>query len=69
MDDEIDQLIGNMKIQFVNMRTDYSGQLTGVEDEFERERAAMLEANLREVDDLFRQHRDTEKDFSNQKTT
>lgn len=69
MDDEIDQLIGNMKIQFVNMRTDYSGQLTGVEDEFERERAAMLEANLREVEDLFRQHRDTEKDFSNQKTT
>jgi hypothetical protein len=51
------------------MRTDYSGQLTGVEDEFERERAAMLEANLREIEDLFRQHRDTEKDFSNQKTT
>ena len=42
MDDEIDLLIGNMKLQFVNMRTDYSTQLTSIEDEFERERAALL---------------------------
>jgi hypothetical protein len=36
------------------MRSDYSGQLTSIEDEFERERAAMLETNLKEVEDLFR---------------
>jgi hypothetical protein len=47
------------------MRTDYSSLLTGIEDEFERERAAMLDTNLREVEDLFRQHRETERDFSN----
>lgn len=68
MDNEIDQLIGNMKLQFVNMRTDYAGQLTSIEDEFERERAALLENNLKEVEELFRQHRDTERDFSEQKT-
>jgi hypothetical protein len=69
MDDEIDKLIGLMKNQFIDMRTDYSNQLTGIEDEFERERAAMLDTNLKEVEDLFRQHRETERDFSNQKTT
>jgi hypothetical protein len=69
MDDEIDKLIGLMKSQFIDMRTDYSTQLTGIEDEFERERAAMLDTNLKEVEDLFRQHRETERDFSNQKTT
>ena len=36
MDDEIDKLIGLMKSQFIDMRTDYSTQLTGIEDEFER---------------------------------
>ena len=50
------------------MRTDYAGQLTGIEDEFERERAALLENNLKEVEDLFKQHRETERDFSEQKT-
>lgn len=54
MDTEIDKLIGLMKTQFVDMRSDYSGQLTSIEDEFERERAAMLETNLKEVEDLFR---------------
>jgi len=46
------------------MRTDYAGKLTGIEDEFERERAALLENNLKEVEDLFKQHRETERDFS-----
>ena len=31
MDDEVDELIMNMKAQFINMRTDYAGQLTGIE--------------------------------------
>lgn len=68
MDDEIDELIVNMKAQFINMRTDYSGQLTGIEDEFERERAALLENNLKEVEELFKQHRETESNFSEDKT-
>lgn len=54
MDDEVDELIVNMKAQFINMRTDYAGQLTGIEDEFERERAALLENNLKEVEELFK---------------
>ena len=54
MDDEVDELIVNMKAQFINMRTDYAGQLTGIEDEFERERAAVLENNLKEVEELFK---------------
>lgn len=29
----------------------------------------MLDTNLKEVEDLFKKHRDTERDFSNQKTT
>lgn len=67
MDDDIDQLIGAMKLQFVNMRTDYAAQLTGIEDEFERERACLLEANLKEIEDLFKLHRETEKQFSDKK--
>jgi dynein regulatry complex protein 1 len=54
MDDEVDELIVNMKAQFINIRTDYAGQLTGIEDEFERERAALLENNLKEVEELFK---------------
>ena len=33
-DDDIDQLIGSMKLQFTNMRTDYASQLSCIEDEF-----------------------------------
>jgi hypothetical protein len=36
------------------MRTDYSGQLSGVEDEFARERADMLETNMKEIEFLFK---------------
>jgi hypothetical protein len=46
------------------MRTDYSTNLTNIEDEFERERAALLQANLNEVEELFKQHRETERGFS-----
>ena len=67
MDDDVDQLIGAMKLQFVNMRTDYASQLTSIEDEFERERAALLEANLKEIEDLFKLHKETEKEFSDKK--
>jgi dynein regulatory complex protein 1 len=42
MDTEITSLLGQMQIQFVNIRTDYSGQLTSIEDEFERERADLV---------------------------
>jgi len=56
-----------MKMQFVNMRTDYASQLTSIEDEFERERASLLEVNLKEIENLFKFHKETEKEFSDRK--
>jgi hypothetical protein len=56
-----------MKMQFVNMRTDYASQLTSIEDEFQRERTALLETNLKEIEDLFKLHKETEKEFSDKK--
>jgi hypothetical protein len=56
-----------MKLQFVNMRTDYTAQLSSIEDEFERERASLLESNLKEIEDLFKLHKETEKEFSDRK--
>jgi dynein regulatory complex protein 1 len=67
MDENIDSLIGNMKIQFTHLRHDYGFQLLSIEDEFERERSELLKHNLEEVEALFKKHRETEKDFSEQK--
>ena len=49
------------------MRTDYASQLSSIEDEFERERASLLEVNLKEIEDLFKLHKETEKEFSDKK--
>jgi gas vesicle protein len=56
-----------MKIQFTHLRHDYGFQLLSIEDEFERERSELLKHNLEEVEALFKKHRETEKDFSEQK--
>jgi len=40
-----------------------------VEDEFNRERSALTDANFKEVESEFNRHRDTERKFSLDKTT
>ena len=64
MDEDIDNLIGNMKIQFTHLRHDYGFQLLSIEDEFERERSELLKYNLDDVEKLFKRHRETEQKYS-----
>jgi len=63
MNDDIDDLIRNMKHQFDYMRTDYASQLNSIEKEFERERYDILKRNAAEITALFKQHEDVEKQY------
>ena len=67
MDEDIDSLIGNMKIQFEHLRHDYGFNLLSIEDEFERERSELLKHNLDEIETFFNKHRETERKFSEDK--
>lgn len=54
MNNAVDELINRMKSQFLLMRTDYGNQLSSIESEFERERAALLKQNEEEINQLFK---------------
>jgi hypothetical protein len=45
----IDELIKQMKVQFVLMRDSYSSQLNGIEEEFSHERESLLKRNSDEI--------------------
>ena len=63
MSEDIDLLITQMKEQFVEMREYYDQQLQGIESEFDRERTAILGRNKEEIERLFKQHSDIERDY------
>ena len=63
MSEDIDNLISQMKEQFVEMREYYDQQLQGIESEFDRERTAILSRNKDEVENLFKDHRTIESDY------
>ena len=63
MSEDIDLLITQMKEQFVEMREYYDQQLQGIESEFDRERTAILSRNKDEIERLFKQHSDIERDY------
>ena len=67
MNNHIDDLIAQMKKQFLHMREFYANQLKEIEDEFERERDALLKQNDIEIQALFKKHQETEDDFLKQK--
>ena len=63
MSEDIDLLITQMKEQFVEMREYYDQQLQGIESEFDRERTAILSRNREEIERLFKEHSDIERDY------
>ena len=67
MSDDIEKLIKNMKYQYQRMREDYDNQLKAIEGEFENERAAILDRNSKEIDDLFTEHRVLENNYLTQR--
>lgn len=67
MTNHIDELIKQMKVQFVNMRESYASQLSGIEEEFLREREALLARNGDEIKLLFATHKKTEEYFQQQR--
>lgn len=60
MSDDIDHLVAGMKAQFEEMRDHYSTQLTAIEEDFGRERGAILTRNKGEVEQLFKDHKEVE---------
>jgi hypothetical protein len=52
--DDIDELIENMRKQFLDMRNDYSEQLMNIEGQFNTEREKIKQRNKREIDSLFK---------------
>ena len=67
MSDDIEKLIKNMKYQYQRMREDYNNQLKTIEAEFENERADILARNLKEIEDLFTEHRVLENNYLTQR--
>lgn len=68
MNTHINDLIIGMKAQFNRMRKDYALQLTDIENEFLRERKALLQHNDAEIKRLFDLHQATEEKFLKLKT-
>ena len=68
MNTHINDLIIGMKAQFNRMRKDYALQLTDIENEFLRERKALLQQNDAEIKRLFDLHQATEEKFLKLKT-
>lgn len=63
MSEDIDRLIQEMKKQFSELREVYDQNLTSIESEFDRERAAILKRNKDEVEQLFDEHRNLEQKY------
>jgi len=63
----IDELIKQMKVQFVLMRDSYSSQLNGIEEEFWHERESLLKRNADEIQLLFDTHKKTEEYYQQQR--
>jgi dynein regulatry complex protein 1 len=61
--DDIDELIKSMRKQFLDMRQDYTDQLNNIENAFLNERELILEKNVKEIKDLFDEHRKLEEYF------
>ena len=60
---DIETLIECMMKQFEEMRQDYSDQLKQIEQEFERERTSILDANDAKIKSLFEEHKKIEEDY------
>ena len=61
--DDIDELIKNMRKQFLDMRNDYHEQLDQIEKAFLRERNDIIAKNEEEIRQLFDQHRNLEEEY------
>lgn len=60
MDNDIDNLIKSMSVQFTHMRTDYTTQIAAIEAEFEHERSDIKDRNEEEIKSLFEEHKKLE---------
>ena len=49
--------------QFDDLRKDYAHELQEIENAFKMERSQILENNEKEINDLFKQHKDLEEKF------
>ena len=54
--DKIDELIQQMKKQFIRIRQDYQHQLQEIESEFLEERRLLLKQNEDDIKALFDEH-------------
>jgi len=61
--DDIDELIKNMRKQFLDMRNDYHEQLDQIEKAFLRERNDIIGKNEEEIRQLFDQHKNLEEEY------
>jgi hypothetical protein len=57
---DIDELIRQMRAQFIKMRDDYLTELTEIDSAFKDERMKILGRNKEEINDLFNQHSEIE---------
>lgn len=63
MNDDIDELINAIRVQFNEMRRDYGDQLNAIEKAFYDERYQILKKNEEEVKQLFDDHKKLEEQF------
>ncbi len=55
-EDNINELLKEMRKQFIMMREDYSDKLRQIEDAFKLERSEILSKNESEIKALFQEH-------------
>jgi dynein regulatory complex protein 1 len=60
MSADIDTLIEKMQEQYKALRAAYQSNLIDIEKAFEAERSQILEANSKEINELFKLQKDTE---------
>lgn len=58
--DDIDELIENMKDNFKTMRMDYADRLTEIEGHFNTERQKILQRNKKDIQNLFNEQKKLE---------
>ena len=67
MDSDINSLIEKMQKQHIILREGFERELKNVEDEYLHEREQLLKKNKEEIDNLFKEHEDSEKNLSEKK--
>ncbi len=66
--DDVDELIKNMRKQFLDMRNDYHEQLDQIEKAFLRERNDIIAKNEEEIRQLFDQHKSLEEEYMHKRS-